>query len=393
MLLLAGLLVVVASAIALRLPRTHLFHGIPSTTTGGGEVVPEECVSPVEDACTGAVDLGSGWRIPYYRNYPLAQNSAVTSAVIVVHGTGRNARSYFAGMLAAAANAHVRDRTLVLVPDFQATDDDPAEGTARWESEGWKIGDPAVSPSGLSSFEVLDRILDRLANKGAFPNLVEITLVGHSAGGQFVQRYAAIGLEPSLIRAPRIHYVVANPSSYLYLDRYRPDLNDPTGHHFMIPQNAQCDYNDYKYGLDHRNSYGNRTDDNAIIAQYISRRVTYLLGDADVFDNHSLDTDCAAALQGQNRFQRGVRYYNYIRSYFPTAPHDLVVVPGVGHDHDKMFASAQGEAAIFGGMSQAPRVPLPLEPPSQPNTTAGPGTPRLGPSEESITPWPKPRPR
>ena len=50
-----------------------------------------------------------------------------------------------------------------------------------------------------------------------------ISVVGHSAGGQTVQRYAlSTALPPAIRTGLALRYVVANPSSYGYLDSTRP---------------------------------------------------------------------------------------------------------------------------------------------------------------------------
>lgn len=309
---------------------------------------PVECTSADGRTCEGRITLQSGWKIPYYRNYTLTDDAKISHAVIVVHGTGRNAQSYFGGMLEAASEVRGGTDTLILAPNFQAPDDDPDRAEARWDDDGWKIGDNALRPEALSSFAVMDQILTKLADKNTFPNLTRITLAGHSAGGQYVQRYAALGRAPATLTGVEVDYVVANPSSYLYLNRYRPDPTDPTGRHFTVPAPTPCKYNNYKYGLDNRNQYGAQLSTEAIITQYIGRRVTYLLGGEDRQDNHSLDTGCEARMQGSSRYERGVSYYNYIQVYFPTSTHHLVVVPGVGHDHNAMFTSPQGVSVIFG---------------------------------------------
>jgi hypothetical protein len=102
----------------------------------------------------------------------------------------------------------------------------------------------------------MDKILTTLADKDRFPLLTWITLVGQSAGGQFVQRYAAGGRAPDAFAGVTIGYVTANPSSYLYLNSYRP-----------VAQNLieSCpEYNNYKYGLDNRNEYFNELSDEQI---------------------------------------------------------------------------------------------------------------------------------
>jgi len=166
-----------------------------------------------------------------------------------------------------------------------------------------------------------------------------VTLVGHSAGGQFIHRYAACGRAPETLPGMPVSYVTANPSSYLYLSSHRPVEKSQLR---LCPQ-----YNDYKYGLDNRSGYLSAFSDEQIRRQYASHRVTYLLGGADVHQDKDLENNCAARAQGANRFQRGCFYHSFIKTFLPSARHDLVVVAGVGHDHDAMFNSVPGKTAIF----------------------------------------------
>src|SRR5205085_9998538 len=57
------------------------------------------------------------------------------------------------------------------------------------------------------------------------------------------------------------------------------------------------EYNDYKYGLYDRNGYLNALSDEQIRQQYASRRVTYLLGSADIHQDENLENNCAACAQ------------------------------------------------------------------------------------------------
>ena len=81
--------------------------------------------------------------------------------------------------------------------------------------------------------------------------------------------------------------------------------------------------------------------------QYIGRRLTYLLGDADTIIDAGLDTGCKANLEGKNRYERGTAYSNYIQAYIPTTKHTRSVVPGVGHSGSQMLTSSQGVEALF----------------------------------------------
>jgi pimeloyl-ACP methyl ester carboxylesterase len=263
--------------------------------------------------------------------------------VVVVHGINRNAQDYFRSIERATASFGVAETTIIIAPRFQIEKDEREGDDAYWTDSGrnsWKDGGGALAPAGLSSFNVMDEVLTALGNKARFPRLTWITLIGHSAGGQFTQRYAAVGRAPDTLKGVTIGYVTANPSSYLYLNSYRPIGEN-------LPESCPG-YNDYKYGLERRNKYCSVLNDERIRHQYISRRLTYLLGSADVDQDADFETVCAANVQGRTRFERGRFYYSAIRTFFPSAQHHMVIVPEVGHDYDAMFNSSQGKTAIFG---------------------------------------------
>jgi pimeloyl-ACP methyl ester carboxylesterase len=296
-----------------------------------------------DDRCAEQFTAAPGATLTVYRNYPLAGNSGVTAAVVVVHGTGRNAGGYFARMLEAARLAGVADHTLVAAPRFQ-TDDESGRASARWTSGGWKIGDNSVERGGISSFAAMDELLGQLADKNRFPNLTRITVAGHSAGGQFVQRYAATGRAPAQLNGVAVNFVVANPSSYLYPVPERPNRGGTR----MVRPNRCSSYNEYKYGLEDTPPYLLGLTANQVLGNLSTRRVTYLLGADDTEKDSELDTDCGARLQGKNRFQRGTYFFDWIHRTYPNAPSDRIVVPGTAHQGDEMFQSSQARPALFG---------------------------------------------
>ncbi|MFQ6113147.1 MAG: hypothetical protein ACE5NG_03545, partial [bacterium] len=144
---------------------------------------------------------GHNLEIPYYRNYSLSDvNQIVNRAVVVIHGTDRNADDYYERILDPAKTANGADRTTIIVaPQFLREIDIEAhnlpDSVLFWNSAGWKKGDKSLTtnehprPARISSFAVVDTIFNRLASKN--PNLQMIVLAGHSAGGQFVNRFAA----------------------------------------------------------------------------------------------------------------------------------------------------------------------------------------------------------
>ena len=79
-------------------------------------------------------------------------------------------------------------------------------------------------PAPVSSFQVIDDLLRSLDDRKRLPTLASIVLAGHSGGAQLVQRYAVLNQIDGPLRRDGIavRYVVANPSSYLYLTKERP---------------------------------------------------------------------------------------------------------------------------------------------------------------------------
>jgi pimeloyl-ACP methyl ester carboxylesterase len=322
------------------LPRPD--RGLPMVDTSSHAPMPNSCSGGCSEELTGA---GGSWKLQVFRNFPISGSAAVTSAVVVIHGTGRNAAGYFASMMAAASQAGATSHTLVVAPWFKTSADKPAPGEATWTNDAWKQGDGASQPSGLSSFLVMDQIMATLASKQRFPNLRRITLAGHSAGGQFTQRYAAFGLAPNALPGVRVRYVPANPSSFVYFSAARPSNNG-----FTVPSGSGCSgFDTYKYGLKGRTGYPARLTAAQALANYTSRDVTIINGGTDTFDNGDMDSDCAAMLEGPNRATRGANYLRYIHAIAPTstARQRRIVVPGVDHDSDAIFASPLARTVLF----------------------------------------------
>jgi pimeloyl-ACP methyl ester carboxylesterase len=290
----------------------------------------------------------SGSSVAALANFPLSGSKSVTHAVVVLHGTKRNPVSAFAAMTAAVEKAGVAGRTLVLAPQFKSDEDDPSDGEAVWDDDGWKQGDAALKPKGgPSSFAVMDEIVTMLGDRKRFAGLRRITVAGHSAGGQFVQRYAVFGQAPDQVDGVTVDFLVANPSSFVYLDAARPVAD---GEGFAEPEASDCaGYDGYKYGLADRTGYPARLTPGQAVATYTARRVTIVNGAEDTVDNGNLDTDCEANLQGPNRLARGEFFHERMRALYPDAPHQRIVVPGVDHDKEALYGSAKVVKALFGG--------------------------------------------
>lgn len=321
-----------------------------------GATVPAQVLAPVpvvQDARLEVATVKGKGILPIHVSRDWTQpQPGVTRAVIVIHGWLR--RAVISGEMAATRAGALADDTMIITPQFLIQADLDAhhlpDATLRWGPDDWKSGYDARGPAPVSAFDVLDAILTRLADQHVFPGLRMVVIVGHSAGGQLVQRYAAVGhaLESLQRREVHLRYVIANPSSYVYFTSDRPvDVNRRTD-----GTAASCPKaNRWGYGFDgDLPSYVSQPVDLQVLERaYLARDVVYLLGTADNDpQHHQLDRSCAGQAQGASRFDRGTRYFSYLSS----RPHNkgtqrLLEVPGIGHHSTRMFSSACGRAALF----------------------------------------------
>src|SRR5689334_20276732 len=131
------------------------------------------CTSAI-DACKTFVVLGKGpAKTMVYSSYPLTtRNDAVRRALIMVHGTNRNAHDYFNTAMAAAFLAGGLQDTIVVAPKLIVQSDPKVENEVVWPGGGdsWRSGGMSPTNADLSSFDVADELLRAFADKTVFPN-------------------------------------------------------------------------------------------------------------------------------------------------------------------------------------------------------------------------------
>lgn len=299
--------------------------------------------------------------LAYFSSHGARENQ---QAIVVVHGAARNADDYFCTMLDL-----IDDSSMWIVAPWFLGEDQTVDASflswndldARGSDNPWRYGAEARNSS-ISSFEAMDALVDYLLQ-----TTKHVTVVGHSAGGQFVQRW---GLLSSLDAfRNRIRVVVTNPSSYAYLS---PERYDEDRAQWMIP-NAEktCpEYNRWQWGLDVvpgnfsnivpqyvKSAIIGMNGTDHLIHRFADRDIIYLVGGQDrcnvsQYDtdgwcfSHGLETTCMDLWQGTNRLERHVRYVESMRRVGITQ-HRHSIVPNVGHDHSLMFHSHEGRNAIL----------------------------------------------
>lgn len=309
------------------------------------------CVTD-EPECTEWITYpGSSARSLVYRSYPLStRNENVNRALIIVHGRARNANHYFRTGMAAAFLAKALADTVVVAPRFTSADqgcnDKLAANEVSWacSADSWRSGSSARNADRLTSYDFVDELLKRLARRDVYPNLKQVVVAGHSAGGQYIARYAMANRVHDTVGLP-ISYVVSNPSSYAYPDTLRP--ND-SGDQFRPFEDAEycTGHNRWPYGLKQRNGYAAQLSEDELRKQMATRPVTYLLGELDTTARGGFDTSCPAMAQGPNRLVRGQNFGRLMRTKYG-ANHKVVVVGLCGHNARCMFTADEALKILF----------------------------------------------
>lgn len=204
--------------------------------------------------------------MPYYGTANLESPVPITAkhALFIFHGALRNAQDYLCALVQMTTDIVGRDQDklkdyIILAPKYhymqdlkKSTDhtqfEDIVDANELWwngtKPYGHWVDGAAADPkshSEYSSYEVLDDMLMALNDQTKFPKLKHIVFVGHSAGGQAVQRFALVTHvvpadlfhDQTLLQLPsesgvkmlreglEVRFVIANPSSYAYLDTNR----------------------------------------------------------------------------------------------------------------------------------------------------------------------------
>eukprot|EP00536_Pseudo-nitzschia_multiseries_P011715 jgi/Psemu1/206617/e_gw1.412.3.1 len=320
----------------------------------------------------------------------------IETAVVVIHGSLRDADDYFCAGLSLIDEGN-EDKVMILAPHFASVrdghddssssnenenenenehhreflvwDDDPVRAYDTFLWHVWRYGaDAANAP--ISSYRALDAMVEHLAKSidDRFPNLRQITVVGHSAGGQMVQRWALLSNSPAWNwNTVHIRAVVANPRSYAYLDdrrwfdasnsssssihrnRSEADLQEPavattTGTAVARPFGPSTQTQTQTNNRNNRSSssrvfrspvpgddidehcpeynywlWGLQEDPNGELFCPYRDRAIYLSGERDTIPK--TDDRCGNLMQGGNRHERAVLFYSGLQEYYNNNGH------------------------------------------------------------------------
>ena len=280
----------------------------------------------------------------------IARPAAVTHAIVMIHGVLRDPDYYFLPAMRMLEQKSLSGKVALVAPGFDDRDSAP-KNVQRLALFGrsWKHGafgglNPDDPKNKLSAFRVIDRILVDL--KKTYPQLQKITLIGHSAGAQFLDRYSVLSSIGAELPGVALRFVVLAPSTVLYPSKLRPEVDRKGRLSFAIPVDT-CDgeYNEYPYGLNPSALFlrlvAHPAAERARLANnLLTRKVVFAVGDEDTATNY-LDESCAANTQGPNRYTRLKYFVEYLKTkYHATSPRFLPIA-GAGHGAHELIQSRE----------------------------------------------------
>lgn len=227
-----------------------------------------------------------------------------TPVVFVMHGRGRDADRY-RNEWAALAEAN---GFILAVPEF---DNARFKGTDAYNRGGFQNADGSLRPRPNWTFSAIEPLFDAIkARTGSM--VPSYGIYGHSAGAQFVHRFALFMPEARFHAA-----VTANAGAYAMPDRTLA----------------------YPFGL------RDTPVDEAGLKHALAKPMVVLLGTADNDPNHeSLPREPEAMAQGPHRFARGRAFYDAAKAKAAALgvrfAWQLRTVEGVGHNNARMAVAA-----------------------------------------------------
>ena len=249
-----------------------------------------------------AAATGKGLWVWYHRP---ARISPTTPIVFVMHGNSRNASAYRDNW----TQLSEKYGYMIIAPEFDRQDFPAAayhRGNTYYENGGRVI---AIDRQ-RRTFPMIDRI--HAAVRRITGNRTEtFSMVGHSAGGQFVHRYM------TFTGGPKVNIAVAANSGW-----------------YTMPDRAVK----FPYGL------GGTVAGDADLRKLFGARMIVLLGERDVLLTRNVRQTPEANRQGRDRLARGKVYFEtgkrVAASLNGVFNWRLEIVPGVGHDNRGMAIAA-----------------------------------------------------
>lgn len=296
---------------------------------------PSQCVQTV--LLNGTTGSGA---FEFYSNYPIYEENAawenLTQAVIVVHGASHNPDDYFSYLTNTLNAESLSDNTVLIAPFFRNVATNSADDFY-WSSTGWRDGKLSNNSNKISSFEVLDEIIEQLVDAEHFPVLDQIIITGQSSGGRFTHVFAPSNKSHELYPNIKFDYVVSESQYFYYPDGQR--INEGTNQ--LYTPTGCSGYDIWPFGFNVTPEYLAGVTETNFNQKFITRTITYLLGNGTGSDPTLNTNNCSATLLGSSRYQRGENMFQYMELvYGATHNHSKTIANGITHNGSAIYQSS-----------------------------------------------------
>lgn len=287
-----------------------------------------------------SMSIDEGMDFFFYCNVDVNQpkkTEQYKNLLIYVHGGALDSELHFGYANRGIFKTGRTFNTIVLAPQFQMSN---TQNNYYWTQFSWKDGKKSINAvPKMSSFAILDSLIIGNVLKN-YKQIETVVIAGHSAGGQFVYRYAVLSQLPDLI-SQEVYYLPMNPGTVTYMG---PERWNKSKSRFETPLNAaSCpSYNDWIHGLSNisTNEYNRNITASEIREVFPWRNLTIAIGTEDTKYNE-LDMKCEDMYLGLHRYERATNMFNYIKTYYPSTLHQKIEVQGVAHHGDYMINSPE----------------------------------------------------
>lgn len=304
------------------------------------------CLNATDCEQSLLITHGSGQGIfDFYSNYDIYEDNAywqnLEKAIIVIHGASVNADDYFNYLTSTLEDLDISDKTILISPHFKNNEE--TEGDLYWNSLSYRDGKPSNGPTTISSFEVLDILIERLGDRDHFPVLNEIIVTGQSSGGRFVHTYAAGNRSEAAHTSIHFEYIVSESQYFFYPTGERIDEQT---NNLYTPSNCNG-LNFWPFGYEFVPEYVNVLDKETFVTHFINRNITYLLGNGTGSDSSLNTTACEAVLSGSSRYNRGENILSYMNlKYGSSHNHKKVIAQGISHNGFQIYTSTEFKSLL-----------------------------------------------
>ena len=283
------------------------------------------CLSSSDD-CLNSISIEGG-TFQFFSTFHLDSVSEVKGAIITIHGHTRNADDYFDKMISVISGENLKDDVLIISPKFITLYEQSEESDWYWNTTSWKWGLQSYSSfngNNISTFELIDSLVSKLANKDLFPQLTDILLTGHSSGAAFVHMYSSTKFD-NIYNNTNIHFSVVNNQYFLHPDSTRLLSNGS----LSVLENCEV-YNKWPYGLDDLSPYMERIGEENSRNNFFSNKVDYFIAELDT-DSGDITSGCQYEFLGNNRYEKNMNYKTYMDLVYPSNQHGFAIIPNLGH--------------------------------------------------------------